>query len=120
MYYLISILIIITCVLLTLIVMIQNSKGGGLAADFSSSGQAMGVRKTNDILEKGTWTLAGVLLFLSLASNIFIDRGEVVQQSDTELQEQLENNIGGAPAGGLPTGGTQQPPAGGEAPAQNP
>lgn len=109
MYYLISILIIITCILLTLIVVIQNSKGGGLAADFSSSGQAMGVRKTNDILEKGTWLLAGILLFLSLASNIFIDRGEVVEQPNTELNEQLENGVGG----GVPVdnfgGGNEQP-----------
>ena len=53
----IGILILITCILLILIVLVQNSKGGGLASNFSSSGQVMGVRKTADFLEKSTWTL---------------------------------------------------------------
>ena len=36
----------------------QNSKGGGLAAGFSSTNQIMGVRKTTDFLEKATWGLS--------------------------------------------------------------
>ena len=46
MYVFISILILIASILLILIVLIQNSKGGGLASGFSSSNQIMGVRKT--------------------------------------------------------------------------
>ncbi len=42
-----------------MIVLVQNSKGGGLAANFTSTGQSMGIRKTADFLEKSTWTLAG-------------------------------------------------------------
>ena len=38
--------------------LVQNSKGGGLAANFTSAGQSMGIRKTADFLEKSTWTLA--------------------------------------------------------------
>jgi preprotein translocase subunit SecG len=49
-----------------LIVLIQNSKGGGLAAGFSSSNQIMGVRKTTDFLEKATWTLAVFMVVLSV------------------------------------------------------
>lgn len=48
MYVFISILILIASILLILIVLIQNSKGGGLASGFSSSNQIMGVRKTTD------------------------------------------------------------------------
>ena len=44
MYVFISILILIASILLILIVLIQNSKGGGLASGFSSSNQIMGVR----------------------------------------------------------------------------
>ena len=66
MYLLITILIVIVCVLLTLIVLVQNSKGGGLAANFSASNQIMGVRKTADFLEKATWTLASSLVFLCI------------------------------------------------------
>ena len=64
-YILVSVLILITCVLLVLIVLVQNSKGGGLASNFQSSNQFMGVRKTADFLEKTTWTLAIILLVLS-------------------------------------------------------
>ena len=50
-YIFISVLIIIACVLQVLIVLVQNSKGGGLAANFTSAGQSMGIRKTADFLE---------------------------------------------------------------------
>ena len=89
MYLLFSILIIIACVLLTLIVLVQNSKGGGLASNFASSNQVMGVRKTADFLEKATWTLAISLLVLTLLATMFIPRNEV-QVSRSAIEEQLE------------------------------
>ncbi|MCD4745993.1 MAG: preprotein translocase subunit SecG [Bacteroidales bacterium] len=91
-YILITVLIFITCVLLTLVVLVQNSKGGGLASNFSSSNQFMGVRKTADFLEKTTWTLAITLLVLSLFSIFVIPRNTNFEnQFDTELREQIEN-----------------------------
>ena len=90
MYTLISILIVAVCVLLILIVLVQNSKGGGLAANFSASNQIMGVRKTADFLEKATWTLAGSLVFLCLlAAFILPSSGENVNKSI--LDSQIEN-----------------------------
>lgn len=92
LYLIIAILIFIVCVLLILVVLVQNSKGGGLASNFSSSNQYMGVRKTADFLEKTTWTLAIVLLVLSLASVFSIPdkvAGEATE-IDTELRNQLE------------------------------
>lgn len=70
--------------------MVQNSKGGGLASDFSSSNQIVGVQRTGDFLEKGTWYLAVALIVFSLGSNFFIDRGEVVQE-ESAIQEQIDN-----------------------------
>lgn len=86
-YVVIAVLIMITCVLLTLIVLVQSSKGGGLASNFSSSNQFMGVRKTADFLEKATWTLAVVLMVLSLSSVFIIPRGGNTPAGNTELQE---------------------------------
>ncbi len=80
-YIFISILVIIACILAILIVLVQNSKGGGLAANFTSAGQSMGVRKTADFLEKATWTLAASILVLSLAATAAIPRGEVEKES---------------------------------------
>lgn len=85
LYIFISVLILITCILIGLIVLVQNSKGGGLASNFASSNQIMGVRKTADFLEKATWTLAVVLLFLSLVSVFIIPRHSGDEVIKTEL-----------------------------------
>lgn len=71
MYIALSIVIVIACVLLTLVVLAQNSKGGGLAANFGAGNQTFGVRQTADLLEKLTWILAGVILVLSVACSFF-------------------------------------------------
>ncbi len=89
-YVFVSVLILITCVLLALVVLVQNSKGGGLASNFSSSNQFMGVRKTADFLEKATWTLAVVLLVLSLVSIFVIPRNVTSRNvTDTELRQMI-------------------------------
>ncbi len=85
MYVLISVLILITCILLVLIVLVQNAKGGGLASNFSSSNQVMGVRKTTDFLEKTTWTLAIILLVLTLSSTFVIPRSGMQQAAQSEI-----------------------------------
>lgn len=72
MYTLIIVLILIASVLMCGIVLIQESKGGGLASSFSTSNQIMGVRKTTDFLEKATWTLAAAMVVLSVVSSAFV------------------------------------------------
>lgn len=90
MYIFISILILIVCILLGLIVLVQNPKGGGLAANFSGGTQFMGARQTADFLEKASWTLAVVLLVLSLTATMIIPRnGGVVDQQNSELQNKI-------------------------------
>ena len=67
-------LITITAILLVLIVLAQNSKGGGLSSQFGGSGssQLMGVKRTTDLLEKITWGFAIALVVLTLATNLII------------------------------------------------
>ncbi|MBN2165391.1 MAG: preprotein translocase subunit SecG [Marinilabiliaceae bacterium] len=90
MYPFVSVLVVIISILLILIVLVQNSKGGGLASNFSSSNQMMGVRKTNDFLEKATWTLASALLVLSfVAVMVLRPEQEVVSGVDEELNNRL-------------------------------
>ena len=86
-FVLLSVLIFITCVLLVLIVLVQNAKGGGLASNFSSSNQVMGVRKTTDFLEKATWTLAIILLVLTLSTSFVIPRGQMAAGPESEVIE---------------------------------
>ena len=66
MYTLFVILIVIVAFLMIGIVLIQESKGGGLASNFSSSNQIMGVRKTTDFIEKATWGLAIAMVVFSV------------------------------------------------------
>ncbi len=85
MYVFISVLILIVCVLMALVVLVQNSKGGGLASNMGGTSQIMGVRKTADFLEKATWGLAIALLSLSLLSVFAIPKNVADNAPKTEL-----------------------------------
>ena len=90
MFGLISVLILIVCVLLLMVVLVQNSKGGGLSSTFGASNQVMGVRRTTDFLEKATWTLATVLLALSILASWAIKKPE---ESKSRMEQQVESPI---------------------------
>jgi len=90
-YVFVSVVIIIACIFQILIVLVQNSKGGGLAANFTSAGQTMGIRKTADFLEKSTWTLAASILILCVVATAAIPRGAASEQS--RIQNQIDNAI---------------------------
>lgn len=86
------ILIILAAVALGFIVLIQNPKGGGVAGSFAGvSSQFMGVKQTNDVLERGTWIFAALIGVLSLLSTFFIS-GSAGNSTNGRLQD-----IGTAP-----------------------
>lgn len=76
-YITISIIIVIASILLTLVVLVQNSKGGGLAANFAAGNNTFGVRQTADFLEKLTWGLAATILVLCVVATFEIGRAHV-------------------------------------------
>ncbi|MBI1306229.1 MAG: preprotein translocase subunit SecG [Bacteroidetes bacterium] len=88
MMYVVIILIMLVCVFLTFIVWIQNPKGGGIASNFSAGNQIMGVKRTNDFVEKATWGSAIALLVLVLASNLFT--GGSAQAEKSILQKEID------------------------------
>ena len=67
MYTLFVVFIVVAALLMIGIVLIQESKGGGLASQFSGYNQIGGVRKTTDFIEKTTWGLAAAMVVLSVA-----------------------------------------------------
>src|SRR5450755_2568124 len=70
-----GIIIIVASIILGLIILIQNPKGGGLSSSFGGIGnQLMGVKQTTDVLEKGTWIFAGIVGVLCLTSAMFIPK----------------------------------------------
>lgn len=72
MYIFLSILIVIACILLIGVVLIQKSKGGGLASDYSGGNQFLGYRKTTDFVEKATWSLAVFICLMSIFASFAI------------------------------------------------
>ena len=80
MYIIFAILITIASILLIGVILIQKSKGGGLAANVSSYNSMMGVRQTTDFVEKATWWLAGIICALSIAS-AFVTAPSIVERA---------------------------------------
>ena len=118
-----SILIVLVCALLILIVLVQNSKGGGLSSAFASNNQIMGVRKTADFLEKTTWVLAIALFVFSLLASPKRQVATEGQDTGTEsVTRKKQENMGvatsmpqapanaanGATQGGAQGGANQQ------------
>ena len=102
MYIFITILIVIAAILLTLLVLVQNSKGGGLAAGFASGNQVMGAPKTADFLEKATWTLVALIIVFSIAAVGFSKGQEVVNEEQSAI---VIDEAPAAPAAELPVEG---------------
>jgi len=85
------VVIILASLLLAFIVLIQNSKGGGLASNFAGQNQVLGVRKTTDFLEKATWTIAALIMILSLTTAIKVQNDyKKSRPAKTEQTEQTD------------------------------
>lgn len=100
MYSLIIVLVLLSSFLMIGIVLIQESKGGGLASGFSASNQIMGVRKTTDFLEKATWGLAIAMVVLSIVSATFVTKTTSSEAPviETSAPAQSEQNVPTFPA----------------------
>lgn len=108
MYTLFTILIIIASILLILAVLVQNSKGGGLAANFSGANQIVGVRQATDFIEKFTWILAIAIVVLSMAATVAADHQSKSGASGLE-QKIVTQPLPGQPQ--FPTTGANKPAA---------
>ena len=129
MYTLFVILIVVASLMMIGIVLIQESKGGGLASNFSSSNAIMGVRGTTDFIEKATWGLAIAMVVISVASAYVAPSAttdeSVIEKAATEGNTTNPNNLPNfgasqqkqaAPA--AQKGGATQAPAAPVAPAK--
>ena len=75
LFTVLTVLVLIASVLITLIVLLQNGKGGGLASNFVAGNQTFGVRQTTDILEKITWGLVAFIFVVSIVSTFTLNNG---------------------------------------------
>jgi preprotein translocase subunit SecG len=85
MYTLLMTISVILSILLIIIILLQSSKGEGLAGTFggggaSNFGTVFGTRRTADFLSKATWWLGGGILFLSIMVNLFFLPGQTTSE----------------------------------------
>ena len=87
LFTILTVLVLIASGLLTLIVLLQNGKGGGLASNFVAGNQTFGVRQTTDILEKITWGLVTFVGVVAILINVFTLNNKTEQ---VDVTEQIE------------------------------
>lgn len=90
------ILIILASVVLGFIILVQNPKGGGLAGNVAGfSNQFMGVKQTNDVLEKGTWIFSIVIALLAVFSTFFMTGSD---GNDNDILNKINTSQGTTPS----------------------
>ena len=104
---LLSALIILSSILLIVAVYIQNPKGGGISSDFGSPSQLGGVQKSNEFIDKLTWSLAGIIVVSSIL--ITIRQPKPPKPIEQKAPKTEQNGKPQAPADGKP-----QAPANGQ------
>ncbi|OGU74519.1 MAG: preprotein translocase subunit SecG [Ignavibacteria bacterium RBG_16_34_14] len=91
MYILLVTICAIVSVFLIIIILMQSSKGGGLAGTFGGAGMGtvFGTRRTADFLSRATWWLAGILAMLAIITNLFFLPG---QSSPEQIESIIQKN----------------------------
>ena len=110
-YTLLVVLIVLASLQMIFIVLIQESKGGGLASNFSSTNSIMGVRKTTDIVEKITWGLAIAMVIISVACAYVAPQAEgekSVMEGAPQEQTALPAMPGASKDASAPAAGTNK------------
>ncbi len=114
-YTLFVVLIVLASILMIGIVLIQESKGGGLSSQFSASNQFMGVRKTTDLVEKVTWGLAAAMVVISIVCAYTAPKAvteeSVMEKAATQTETTNPTNMPGFGASQPTKENTQQAPA---------
>ena len=87
LFTILAVLALVGSILITLVVLLQNSKGGGLASNFTAGNQTFGVRQTTDILEKITWGLAIFILVVSIVASFSY------KSTSTSLKERASQDV---------------------------
>ena len=90
------ILIILACAILGFVILVQNPKGGGLSGTIAGfNNQFMGVKQTNDVLEKGTWIFSIVIGLLAVFSTFFMTGSD---DNDNDILNKINTSQGTTPS----------------------
>ncbi len=117
MYIVLIILTLLSALLMIGVVLIQKSKGGGLSSSFAGSNQLMGVRRTNNFIEKVTWGLAAAIAVFAILSTFFMPNSmatsgpRVKAPTTVEQSADYDSQLPAAPAAEVPAAPAEAPAA---------
>ncbi len=112
LFTILTVLIVIASFMLVIVVLLQNGKGEGMASNFTSANQTLGVRQTADILEKVSWGLVTFILVVSIITSISTSRTSAGSLDITDTLESVETQPE------FPSAPVQQAPPATETPAE--
>jgi preprotein translocase subunit SecG len=120
LYYLVATLYVLTCLVLMLVVLIQQGKGGDLASAFGggSSQAAFGARAGATLLTKVTWVCAGLFVVGALALSVVGQRGPASVLGSVPLPKAPAHSAPAAPKPAAPQPAAPQTTPQSSAPAQ--
>ena len=100
MFTLLISLIVLFSVLLIILILVQNPKGGGISGEFGTSGatQMFGVQKTGDLVEQLTWGFSIAILVLVLVTNFAISNGTTDAAQSVNVEKAATKTVPAAPA----------------------
>lgn len=100
MFTLLISLIVLFSVLLIILILVQNPKGGGISGEFGSAGatQMFGVQKTGDLVEQLTWGISIAILVLVLVTNFAISNGTTDASQSVNVEKAATKTVPAAPA----------------------
>ncbi len=103
-FIILTVLIVLAAILLIGVVLLQNSKGDGMASNFVAGNQTFGVRQTADILEKITWGLVAFILVVSVVASFTTG----AKKSGIDITNKIENAASSEEQPAFPTAPIQQ------------
>lgn len=126
MYGFLLAILILDGLFLSIVVLLQSGKGGGLAAMGGGVSATEGIlagRQATTVLTRATWIAGGTFMFLALVLSILSSRAQAPQsilqdqfQQSAPAPEPILPGLSETPAEGEGTtsGGEEPPPAGGD------
>lgn len=120
MYGFLLALLVLDGIFLSIVILLQSGKGGGLAAVGGGAAMTEGLlggRQATTVLTRATWTSGTVFMVLAVVLSILSSRA---QQPESVIQVQAPAASTTAPEPILPGAGATTPPSGGATGTANP
>lgn len=110
MVILIVALSILLTILITLVILAQDGKGGGFTPSAAGAAQVMGVKKTTDVLEKLTWGFIAAIILVCISTG-FITGGEELEAGEIPTTVNMQKAKATAPRQAPATAPAAETPA---------